>query len=225
MANSSKNKLFLFDIDGTLITTGGAGSRAMNLAFEYLFGIRDAFRHIKMAGKTDIQIMKEGMSTHGISMNHGNLEKMKEMYLHYLAREINNPHKGPKSGVIETLNKLKDTGHTIGLLTGNLREGARIKLGACGIYHYFIDGAFGSDHEDRDALLPIAIEKFRRRGYEFSIDDCVIVGDTPRDVRCAKVHNAFCIAVATGPYSLEELRASGADVVIPTLETDITTLL
>jgi len=225
MANSSKNKLFLFDIDGTLITTGGAGTRAMNLAFENLFGIKDAFKHIKMAGKTDIQIMKEGMSKHGIFMNHGNLKNMKEMYLYYLAREINNPYKGPKPGVLGTLNRLREEGHLIGLLTGNLKEGARIKLGACGIYHYFIDGAFGSDHEDRDALLPIAIEKFRKRGYEFSINDCVIVGDTPRDVRCAKVHNAFCIAVATGPYSIEELSVSGADVVIPTLETDITTLL
>jgi len=214
-------KLILFDIDGTLITAGGAGTRAMNFAFRELFGIEEAFRDIPMAGKTDIQIMKEGLKTHGLPYQDGNVVRMTEKYIDFLKVEINNPQKRLKQGVQETLDMMKGMDMTIGLLTGNLREGAWIKLGACGIEHYFIDGAFGSDHEDRDRLLPVALEKFSARGFDFSPENCVVIGDTPRDVQCAKVHGARCIAVATGPYSREELCRTEADTVVDSLsETD-----
>jgi len=212
-----RDRLFLFDIDGTLITTGGAGTRSMNLAFEELFGIENAFRDISMAGKTDLQIMKEGLSKHGISFNSGNLERMRDGYLRFLRREIENPDRGLMPGIEEFLQYLKDNDVATGLLTGNLEEGARIKLDACGIFDYFIDGAFGSDHEDRDRLLPIAIEKFGSRGMNFRPEQCIIIGDMPRDVRCARVHGAVCIAVATGPYSREALEKTDADAVVKTL--------
>jgi phosphoglycolate phosphatase len=211
------NKLVLFDIDGTLISAGGAGTRSMNLAFSTLYGIEEAFARIPMAGKTDIQIMKEGLKTHGLPYRDGNVGRMKEKYIDFLKVEINNPARALKRGVRETLILLKKMNMPVGLLTGNLREGALIKLGACGIDHYFIDGAFGSDHEDRDRLLPIAIEKFSARGYHVSPEQCVVIGDTPRDVQCAKIHGAFCIAVATGPYSRETLLTTEADVVVHSL--------
>jgi phosphoglycolate phosphatase-like HAD superfamily hydrolase len=107
---------------------------------------------------------------------------------------------------------------TLGLLTGNLEMGAKIKLDHLGLYEHFLDGAFGSDHEDRDELLPIAIEKFSRKGFDFSVRDCVVIGDTPRDVRCAKIHDAYCIAVATGPYTREDLLKTDADIVVDSLE-------
>ena len=214
-------KLILFDIDGTLITAGGAGTRSMNFAFRELFGIEEAFRNIPMAGKTDIQIMKEGLKTHGLPYLNGNVDRMTEKYIDFLTVEINNPQRRLKRGVQEALGMMKGMNMTIGLLTGNLRTGARIKLGACGIDHYFIDGAFGSDHEDRDRLLPVALEKFSARGLHFSPEQCVVIGDTPRDVQCARIHGAGCIAVATGPYSREELLKTDADIVVHSLsETD-----
>lgn len=214
-------KLVLFDIDGTLITAGGAGTRSMNLAFRELFGIEGAFAQIPMAGKTDIQIMKEGLKSHGLLYRDGNVGRMTEKYIAYLKIEIHNPERKLKQGVKEALDILKHLNMVIGLLTGNLRDGAGIKLGACGINDYFIDGAFGSDHEDRDRLLPIALEKFSSRGFHFSPAQCVVIGDTPRDVQCAKIHGARCIAVATGPFSREELLTTEADIVVDSLcETD-----
>ncbi len=212
------NKLVLFDIDGTLLTAGGAGTRSMNLALKELFGIEEAFRNISMAGKTDIEIMKEGLRMHRIAYLDGNVEKMKDMYLKFLVTEIDNPHRRLYPGIRTALEVLQKNSIPLGLLTGNLEKGARIKLGACGAYNYFLDGAFGSDHEDRDMLLPIAIQKFSARGFDFNFRDCIIIGDTPRDVRCAKIHDAQCIAVATGPYSREDLLCSGADIVLDSLE-------
>lgn len=210
--NNIKKKIILFDIDGTLITAGGAGTRSLNLAFHAIFKIVDAFKDITMAGKTDIQIIKEGLGTHGFSMD-GNVDKMTEMYLQFLKEEINNPWKMMKPGIVDLLALLKDKGMPLGLLTGNLEEGARIKLAPFRLNEYFLDGAFGSDHEDRNELLPIAIEKFTRKGFSYTLKECIVVGDTPRDVICAKVHGAVCIAVATGPYSKEELLRTDADIV------------
>jgi len=210
-------KLILFDIDGTLITAGGAGSRSLDRAFHALFGIESAFKNITMAGKTDIQIIKEGLGVHGLSNTDGNVVRLEEMYLHFLREEINNPLKRLKPGIKEILAQLREMNVPLGLLTGNLEGGARIKLGSFGLNEYFPDGAFGSDHEDRDELLPIAIEKFSRRGLSFTAKDCIVVGDTPRDVRCARVHGAISIAVATGPYSKQDLLKTGADIVFDSL--------
>ena len=214
-------KLVLFDIDGTLVSTGGAGTRSMNLAFNELFGVQDAFKNIPMAGKTDLQIMKEGLKTHGLPHLDGNVEKMMNGYIKFLQIEINNPMKHLMPGIKESLALLNEMSMTIGLLTGNLEKGAKIKLGAFNLNEYFLDGAFGSDDEDRDKLLPIAIDKFSGKGFKFFPADCIVVGDTPRDVRCAKIHGAGCIAVATGPYSKEALLDTKADIVIDSLaETD-----
>ncbi len=210
-------KLILFDIDGTLIHTGGAGTTSLNKAFYKLFGIKDAFKSISMAGKTDIQIMKQGLSSHGLPDMDGNVEALINGYLQYLKDEINNPQRKFKPGIIEMLDLLKEQGMTLGLLTGNLEKGAKIKLSPFGLNEYFLDGAFGSDHEDRDRLLPIAIQKFSGIGFEFSPGDCIVVGDTPRDVRCAKVHGAYSIAVATGPYKKEDLLNTDADIVLDSL--------
>jgi len=211
-------KLILYDIDGTLITTGGAGVRALNRAFARLYKIEDAFRDIPMAGKTDIQIMKEGLISHGLKDLNGNLSDMQEMYLRFLKEEINNPMRSLKPGIMESIEMFRGMGMALGLLTGNLEKGAGIKLAAFGLNGYFADGAFGSDHEDRDMLLPIAIKKFSGRGLDFLPQDCVVIGDTPRDVRCAKIHGARAIAVATGPYSKEELLDTGADIVLGTMQ-------
>ena len=212
-----EKKLVLFDIDGTLVSTGGAGIRSMDLAFDALFGIKDAFREISMAGKTDPQIMKEGLKLHGFTCMDGNLKKMKERYLRFLHQEIENPLRQLMPGIEESLRLFDQMEVALGLLTGNLEKGAEIKLTPFGIYDYFLDGAFGSDDEDRDKLLPIAIDKFMRNGFEFSPEECIVLGDTPRDVQCAKIHGAYSIAVATGPYSKEDLLNTEADIVLDSL--------
>jgi phosphoglycolate phosphatase-like HAD superfamily hydrolase len=215
-------KLVLFDIDGTLIDSGGAGTRSLNLAFRELFSINNAFNGISMAGKTDIEIMKEALVKNNISLNDETLDSILSSYLMNLKKEINNSNKHVKPGIKAALETLFDKdGIRLGLLSGNIEKGARIKLGTFGLNSYFSFGAFGSDNEDRNKLLPIAVKKFRAHYREnISFGDCIIVGDTPRDVECAKPYGALSVAVATGPYTLDTLREAGADLAMEDI-TDI----
>jgi phosphoglycolate phosphatase len=210
--------LLLFDIDGTLIDSGEAGTRSLNLAFEELFSVWNAFHGISMAGKTDTQIIKEGLIKHGISVNN-NLDAVINTYLMYLQKEINNNRRHIKPGIYELLERLsliRDV--KLGLLTGNLEPGARIKLQPFKLNRYFQAGAFGSDDEDRERLLPIAIKRFEEILWrKIDITECIVIGDTPRDVNCAKTNGAMCIGVATGPYSINELVIAGADCVFQDL--------
>jgi phosphoglycolate phosphatase-like HAD superfamily hydrolase len=211
-------RLILFDIDGTLIDSGGAGTRSLNNAFQELFSLENAFHGIRMAGKTDTEIIKEALFKHGISKD-GTLDDVVSAYLENLEKEIQNNRKHIKPGVYELLEHLsskKDIG--LGLLTGNLEPGARIKLKSLDLDRYFTSGAFGSDDEDRNNLLPIAVKRFEELFQKrIEIDNCIIVGDTPRDVACAHIYHALCIGVATGPYSFEELVEAGADFVVKDL--------
>lgn len=210
-------KLILFDIDGTLMDAGGAGGKSLNDAFCELFSIKDAFRNIRFDGKTDLRIFKEGLNYHNLSNGNGILDAIREQYLRRLRLEINNDNRHIKPGITALIERLRGK-HGIGLLTGNLREGAQIKLSSVGLWHLFAGGAFGDVHEDRNNLLPIAVEDFyKNTGQQFSFSQCVIIGDTPKDVGAGKAHGAFTIAVATGPYSVVELSATGADAVFDDL--------
>lgn len=219
-------KLVLFDIDGTLIDPGGAGRRSLGNTFNEIFSIRDAFAGIRMAGKTDIQIIKEGLSVHGLSSDHRNLPSILSVYLKNLKTEIMNKKKHINPGVVELLDTLKAMdGYWLGLLTGNIERGARIKLGAFGLNEYFSVGAFGDDNENRNLLLPIAVEKFRKMtNISINYDDCIVIGDTPSDVQCSKPYGAVSIAVSTGPYSYDSLLETGADYVLRDLSYAIDTI-
>lgn len=211
--------LVLFDIDGTLIHSGGAGSRALNLALEDVTGIREGFRGVDFAGKTDLEIIREGLSKRGLPMDEELVGRIIDRYLIRLKEEVKRAEGRMMPGVPDILKRLgKKRGIVLGLLTGNLERGARIKLGRFNLNCFFPTGAFGSDSEDRNELIPVAISRlFRHTGLNLLPSDCVVVGDTPRDVACAKTHGAACIAVATGPYSVESLRETGADLVVPDL--------
>jgi phosphoglycolate phosphatase-like HAD superfamily hydrolase len=132
---------------------------------------------------------------------------------------MQNDWKQVKPGIYEILTELQTFSNlATGLLTGNLEKGARIKLDPFRLNEFFPSGAFGSDDEDRNNLLPIAVKRFEdlsQRGI--TISECILVGDTPRDVECAHVHGAICIGVATGPYSYDSLMEAGADHVVTDL--------
>lgn len=209
-------KLVLFDIDGTLLWTDGAGRRAIQDALREIFGATGPADH-RFDGKTDPQIVRELMRHvgHDDERIDGSLERLFGMYVDRLRVELRNPAHPPKllPGVHELLDALAATDEVVlGLLTGNLVEGARAKLEAVGIgMERFVVGAFGSDHERRPELPAIA----RRRAndlldVDFSGRDIVVIGDTPDDMTCGRDVGAKPIGVATGRYSVRELLDHGA---------------
>ena len=212
-------KFILFDIDGTLLDSGGAGTSSLNIAFEEIFAIKEAFRSINMAGKTDMQILKEAFELYKIDHSNGIIPEFYRNYVRLLREHISKGSGHIKPGIREALRELQARKECIlGLLTGNIEEGARVKLDFFGLNSYFSIGAFGSDDEDRNKLLPIAVDKLcQMYSVKVGFRDCVVIGDTPRDISCSKPYGAFSIAVATGPYSAGTLSAAGADFVFDDL--------
>jgi phosphoglycolate phosphatase-like HAD superfamily hydrolase len=212
-------KFILFDIDGTLIDSGGAGIRSLNCAFEEMFSVKNAFQTVNMAGKTDIQILREGLEIHDIDTDNGVITEFCEVYVRYLIENINNGRGHLKPGIKDAIIQIHSHKEfVIGLLTGNIEKGARVKLEHFGLNTYFDVGAFGNDNEDRNKLLPIAVNKLERyKSIKISFRDCVVIGDTPRDVLCTKPYGAMSVAVATGPYSYKALSDASADLVLESL--------
>ena len=215
-------KLVLFDIDGTLVLTGGAGLRAMNGALEEVLGHRDGLDGIPVAGRTDWSILVDAVSKVGRQIDDHLLATLRDRYVSNLAIEIQQPGKGPKAvmpGIRELLDELDGRQDVfVGLLTGNFEEGAKIKLGHFDLWRYFACGAFGGDAADRNALVPFAVERARQCGLpEIAPTDILVVGDTPHDVACAHAAGAVPVAVATGGYTVEQLRQSGAEIVFQDL--------
>jgi len=212
-------KFVLFDIDQTLIDAKGAGARALASALRELCGDSCTVQGLEMAGKTDLQIVREALYLGGLASDEGLVLAVSKSYIHHLRREMASCKGHLLPGVKELLPRLREQeGVHLGLLTGNLEEGARLKLGPFGLNEFFPLGAFGGDREDRNELLPVAVERLRaQEGIQIQFQDCVVIGDTPRDVACAKVHGSHCIGVATGRYSLEALRCAGADLAVEDL--------
>ena len=209
----------LFDIDGTLISLDGAGSRSLNRAMENLLGIPNGFREINFAGKTDFQIIREGLQKFDLQDRDDLLYSLLDSYLGYLRTEVARGRGHVKEGVKELLFILHDLrGVYLGLLTGNVEAGARLKLEPFGLNRFFPVGGFGDDSEDRNLLLPFAVQRLlEAESISVNYEHCVVIGDTPSDVECAQVHGASSIAVATGTYSLEQLKQTTADLVLSDL--------
>jgi phosphoglycolate phosphatase len=212
-------KIILFDIDGTLVLTGGAGVRAMTRAFEELFTVSDAFRGIPMFGRTDAGILFDAAAAHGVAT--GELARFHGVYLAHLATEVGKP--GPRKGIMPGVRPLLDllTNRSdvyLALLTGNYEDAAQVKLEYFDLWRYFRCGAFGDDAPDRNSLLPKALDRIREcGGPDVGPADVVVIGDTPLDVACAAAAGARSIAVATGSYDVDALRSTGADVVLTDL--------
>lgn len=216
-------RLILFDIDGTLLTTRGAAARAFRDALQHVFGTSGPAQGYSFAGKTDPQIARDLLLAGGVqeALIDARLASVWERYTPALEREIDARSTHVYPGVTELVDRLAaEPDALLGLLTGNLREGARIKLTAGGLdFDRFQVGAFGSDHAARRELPAIAIERAEERfGRRFEGKDVVIIGDTPLDVACGEHLGVRTIAVATGSYSEEELRECGPDYLFRTLE-------
>jgi phosphoglycolate phosphatase-like HAD superfamily hydrolase len=213
--------LLLFDIDGTLVLTGGAGSRAMTSAFAELFSVHDAFRSIDMPGRTDTWILSDAFALHGVDAATAQYSRFHDVYLKHLAIELDKPHarKMVMPGVrplLEALSQRDDV--YLALLTGNFEAAARAKLEYFDLWRYFACGAFGDAAPDRNGLLPKALARVAAcGGPSIAPRDAIVIGDTPLDVACAAHSGARCIGVATGSYAVAQLRDAGADVVFEDL--------
>jgi phosphoglycolate phosphatase len=199
-------KLFLFDIDGTLLTTDGAGRAALKSAGADLFAIEEDLRTINVSGSTDTAIVQDILRHHSLDVSTANVNRYLGGYLVWLKQHLASQSGAILPGVIFLLDILAKDGQATGLLTGNVRRGAQIKLTAHGIWDRFSFGAFGDDNSDRNQLGPIAKQRAEAAlNTEFAAHDIVIIGDTPKDIACARAFGAVAIAVATGRYSLADL--------------------
>lgn len=211
----------LWDIDNTLLYTGGAGSRAMARAFVELYGTSDAFRRIEFSGRTDTAIFFDAARAHGLPEARWMLERdrFREAYVPHLQAALveSDGDGGLMPGVRELLDELaRLAGVRMGLGTGNFRGGGELKLRHYGIGGYFpgMLGGFGEDSESRDEVIATAIE---RMWNGCRPERVVVIGDTPHDVTAARANGAFALAVATGRNDAAELAACGADVVMADL--------
>lgn len=215
-------KLVLFDIDGTLVLTGGAGGRAMARAAADIFGFENADKSISMAGRTDAWIVAQMAAQQNVPFDDAVLARFHESYIQHLEEEIEHPGSGRKGvlpGVERALKALRDHEHAhLALLTGNFRRGAQIKLEYFGLWDYFEAGAFGEDAQNRNELFQTALSRvLAAGGPAVAVSDVIVVGDTPLDVAVALAAGARALAVATGPYDVAALRASGAHAVLADL--------
>lgn len=214
-------KLLLFDIDGTLVLTHGAGRRSVEKALLQVFGRHISTADVPFSGKTDPQILLEVMEIHGYdpSTVNGHMTTVAEAYMYHLRRELKATDVEVLPGVADLLDQLgRRTDVQLGLLTGNLEPMAYLKLELAGLDRFFAFGAFGSDNPDRYQLPPIALDRARAHtGHPFEGSDVVIIGDTEHDIACGRGIGARSVAVCTGRFAETDLAAHGPDVLFEDL--------
>lgn len=204
-------RVILFDIDNTLLYSGGAGSLAMNLAFSEMFGISDGFARVEFSGRTDRYILQEGLSGHYIEGGcETHLSEFTRRYYSILPRTLQEREGRLMPGFPELLEALTAGQARLGLATGNFSEAARIKLEYYGVDKYFCGGGFGEESVDRAAIVRSAIGRLADGARP---EEIMVVGDTPHDVSSALDNGVVGVGVATGNYSAEDLKAAGARLV------------
>ena len=201
MTKKSK-KLLLFDVDCTLVNTGGAGISAITEAAIKVFGGEGP--PLDLAGSTDSGIVRSIFDHFEREYDAAVEEEFYQTYLLILERNLKDESLGGRvlEGAPELLQDLEDAGHTLGLLTGNIERGGWIKVSHYGLAEHFQFGSWGDDHWDRNKLGPIAIARANQHtGLNFTAEDVIVIGDTCKDVACAHAIGAPCLAVATGSVS------------------------
>jgi phosphoglycolate phosphatase-like HAD superfamily hydrolase len=208
-------RLILFDIDGTLVNTGHAGTRAFARTFATEFNLHHGSEKMKFAGRTDVSLVREFFRIHGLDEAPGHFRQFFDRYVFWLDHIIAQTTNGhPCPGVFEAIRELQSwpQAPTLGLLTGNIQLGAEIKLRAYGLWEFFQFGGFADDHEDRNHIAMAALQRGRRvLGPGLQPQEIMVVGDTPFDVRCGKFIGAKTLAVATGGSKLAELKTGDPD--------------
>ena len=201
-------RLVLFDIDGTLIRTSGAGIRAFERTLASEFKIRDGADGINFAGRTDPSIVRDAFAKHRIAPTRAHFDRFFDAYVFWLDTVLRESDGTACEGVLEFIAGLGRLRHPpeIGLLTGNIRLGAEIKLRHYELWGHYTMGAFGDEHEDRNELARIALRRGRRLlDAKLQGEEVLVVGDTPMDIACAEAIGARMLAVATGGASFEDL--------------------
>jgi phosphoglycolate phosphatase-like HAD superfamily hydrolase len=207
-------RVVLFDIDGTLVHTGGAGTKAFSQTFRHVFGLKDGVERMKFAGRTDVSLVREFLQIHRLPASPENFRRFFDNYVFWLEHIVAQSHGGECRGITPFLRGLLALPQPplLGLLTGNIRLGAEIKLRRFGLWNFFVMGGFADDSEDRDQIAVAALARARRvLDVDLDPQEAVVVGDTPFDVRCGKFIGAKTLAVATGGSSYADLLRQGAD--------------
>lgn len=215
-------RLVLFDIDGTLIHTRGVGVQAFGRTLEFEFHHPDVSHRIRFGGRTDPSLVREVFAHAHIEHNRDNVSRFFDAYVFWLDHLLTESrHGGPCPGVRDLLKALRALPEPplIGLLTGNIRLGAEIKLRRFDLWDAFETGAFGDDDEDRNRIADVALQRGRKLlGKSLRGEEVLVVGDTPRDIECGRAIGAQVLAVATGGAETDELKDHRPDWLVPTLE-------
>jgi len=207
--------IVLFDIDGTLVHTGGAGRRALSRMFAAVFDVENAFEGYPFSGRTDPRIIKDAFARWFDRIPTGKEEDAaREAYVRLLEEDLDQTRKQVRvlPGVVELLDELAGHGALTGLATGNMEPGARLKLEVVGLWHRFGFGGFGSDAEHRGELTALGIGRGRAlAGGEVPDERVFVVGDSPLDVEAAHFADAVSVAVMTGWNTRAEMVAAGPE--------------
>lgn len=213
-------RLILFDIDGTLISSGGAGVRAFGEVARSTFGRPEGTARLKFAGRTDLSLIREFFGHEGIPPTPENFARFLDDYVHWLEANLKELSGRILPGVRETLASLRGLKERpiLGLLTGNIRLGAELKLRHFGLWDEFELGAFSDDAEDRNHIAAVARDRGSERlGRTLKGEEVLVIGDTPHDISCARAIGAPCLAVATGGTALPDLVAHAPAWAVPSL--------
>jgi phosphoglycolate phosphatase len=217
MPGSGTSLVWLFDIDGTLLLTKGAGRDALSLALRDQFGIEDDLKSIPFPGRTDVLILQDVLARHRLELRGADLVRFWDRVTAHMSALMDPPRGGLLSGVPAILDAIgTEPAWVRALLTGNIAGMARIKLEAFGVFDRFAWGAYGDEAPDRNELAKLAVRRAAER-HGVPPECCIVVGDTEFDIECARAAGARVVAVASGSQPRQALAAHAPDLIVDDL--------